>query len=58
MGEGRGEGRLLLFFLSHPDTNLTHQVVLFLGHRPNHSGKLHLVANHRRAAEHPQHKIT
>ncbi|EPE8642412.1 hypothetical protein ACT6MO_003970 [Escherichia coli] len=35
------------FFLCYPNANLQHFIIFFLGHRPDHPGKLDLVANNR-----------
>ncbi|WP_420828645.1 hypothetical protein [Kluyvera ascorbata] len=39
--------KLLRFFLSDPHANLQNLIFLFLGHRPHHTGKLHLVTHNR-----------
>ncbi|EPN5221887.1 TPA: hypothetical protein ACWQUH_002410 [Escherichia coli] len=35
------------FFLRYPNTNLQHFIIFFLGHRPDHPGKLYLVTDNR-----------
>ncbi|WP_459208745.1 hypothetical protein [Escherichia whittamii] len=38
------------FFLRYPNANLQHFIIFFLGHRPDHPGKLHLVTDNRSRA--------
>ncbi|MGS6357178.1 hypothetical protein ACVGXP_06035 [Enterobacter hormaechei] len=38
---------LLLLLLHRPYADFAHRVILFLGHRPDHPGKLHLVTDDR-----------
>ncbi|WP_445544454.1 hypothetical protein [Citrobacter rodentium] len=40
----------LVIFSRHAYPDFTHRVIFFFGHRPDHAGKLHLVADHRRGA--------
>ncbi|WP_432758334.1 MULTISPECIES: hypothetical protein [Escherichia] len=35
------------FVLCHPNADLQHCIIFFLSHRPDHSGKLYLVTDHR-----------
>ncbi|WP_425357741.1 hypothetical protein [Escherichia coli] len=35
------------FLFSHSNANLQHFIIFFLGHRPDHSGKLYLVTDNR-----------
>ncbi|WP_434087276.1 hypothetical protein [Escherichia coli] len=35
------------FLFSHPYANLQHFIIFFLGHRPDHPGKLYLVTDNR-----------
>ncbi len=35
------------FLFSHPYANLLHFLIFFLGHRPDHPGKLYLVTDNR-----------
>ncbi|HIA3165913.1 TPA: hypothetical protein ACWP27_002563 [Escherichia coli] len=35
------------FFLRYPNTNLQYFIILFLGHRPDHSGKFYLITDNR-----------
>ncbi|EPE5422858.1 hypothetical protein [Escherichia coli] len=35
------------FLFSHPNANLQHFIIFFLGHRPDHPGKLYLVTDNR-----------
>ncbi|WP_425591300.1 hypothetical protein [Buttiauxella agrestis] len=45
----RHKPNLLRFFAFYAHTDFTHLVIFFLGDRPNHPGKLHLVTDNRRA---------
>ncbi|HIG9788725.1 TPA: hypothetical protein ACYEL6_001896 [Escherichia coli] len=35
------------FLFSHSNANLQHFIIFFLGHRPDHPGKLYLVTDNR-----------
>ncbi|WP_420921684.1 hypothetical protein [Citrobacter cronae] len=41
---------LLILVFSNANTNLQHCIIFFLGHRPDHASKFHLVTDDRRGA--------